>query len=160
MPIRKTKKTKKSKVMRGRGQGTHGGGARKKRKKSGHKGGNGMAGTGKRADQKKTLILKLYGHDYFGKQGITSKKFHKDKRNKFNLDDIETNIEKYGKRSGDKWIIDLKDYKILAGRIGKENKLKAKMVITAKTASKSAIEKVKAAGGEIIIPTLSEEDAE
>jgi large subunit ribosomal protein L15 len=61
----KIKKRKKSTRMHGRGMGTHGGGARKKRKGSGHRGGIGMAGTGKRADQKKTLILKLYGNNYF-----------------------------------------------------------------------------------------------
>ena len=69
----KVKKRKKISRMRGRGMGTHGGGARKKRKKSGHRGGTGMSGSGKRADHKKTLITKLYGHSYFGKKGITSK---------------------------------------------------------------------------------------
>ena len=75
----KTKKRKKSSRYHGRKRGTCGTGARKKMKGSGHRGGKGMAGTGKRADQKKTLILKLYGHDYFGKQGITSKKTERDK---------------------------------------------------------------------------------
>jgi len=67
----KIKKRKKSLRMHGHGMGTHGGGARKKRKGSGHRGGKGMAGTGKRADHKKTLITKLYGNKYFGKQGVT-----------------------------------------------------------------------------------------
>ena len=89
----KTHKTKKMKGMRG--TSTHGGGARKKRKKSGHRGGIGMAGSGKRADQKKTLILKLYGHSYFGKQGITSRKTQRDKRKRINIDEIEMNLEKY-----------------------------------------------------------------
>jgi len=59
--------------MHGRKMGTHGGGARKKKKKSGSKGGVGMAGSGKRADQKKTLIIKKDGNKYFGKQGVTSR---------------------------------------------------------------------------------------
>src|SRR3990172_3176671 len=97
MALKRTKKRKKVSRMRGRGQGTHGWGARKKHKKSGHRGGKGMAGTGKRADQKKTLVTKLYGHGYFGKQGITSKGTERDKRLRINLKDIEYNLEKYGK---------------------------------------------------------------
>jgi large subunit ribosomal protein L15 len=127
--------------------GTHGGGARKKRKGSGHKGGKGMSGSGKRADQKKTLITKLYGHSYFGKQGITSKKTERDKRKRINLQQVQENLEKYGKKSGDKFEIDLKDYKILG-----KGKVKNKLIINSKEASKSAIEKVKKAGGEIILP--------
>ena len=78
MSLNKTKKRKKKGRMRG--TSTHGGGARKKRKKSGHKGGVGMAGSGKRADHKKSLIIKLYGNNYFGKQGITSRGTKKDRR--------------------------------------------------------------------------------
>ena len=49
----KIKKGKKSVKMRGKKMGSHGGGARKKRKGSGHRGGKGMSGSGKRSDQKK-----------------------------------------------------------------------------------------------------------
>ncbi|MBU2104267.1 MAG: uL15 family ribosomal protein, partial [Nanoarchaeota archaeon] len=141
----KLKKRKKSSRMHGRKMGTHGGGARKKRKGSGHRGGKGMSGSGKRADQKKTLVQKLYGHGYFGKQGITSKGTKRDKRDRINLLMIEVNLEKYGKKVGDKWEINLKSYKILG-----TGEVKHKLVITAKEASKSAFEKVKKAGGEII----------
>ena len=147
MSLKKTKKRRKSSRMHGRGQGTHGWGARKKHKKSGHRGGKGMAGTGKRADQKKTLVTKLYGHGYFGKRGITSKRTQKDKRKRINLQDIELNLEKYGKKSGDKWEINLQDYKVLDSF--PEYKVKDKLIIKAKEASKSAIEKVEKAGGEI-----------
>jgi len=58
----KTKKRTKSSRMQGRGRGTHGYGERKKHKKSGHRGGKGMSGSGKRSDQKKTLVNKLYGN--------------------------------------------------------------------------------------------------
>ena len=143
----KIKKRKKSSRMHGRGRGTHGWGERKKHKKSGHRGGAGMSGSGKRADHKKTLITKKYGHDYFGKQGITSKKTERDKRERINLKDIQNNLEKYGKKSGDKWEINLKDYKILG-----TGEVKDKLIIKAKKASQSASEKVKKAGGEIIFP--------
>lgn len=147
----KTKKRRKSSRMHGYHMGTHGHGARKKNKGSGHQGGKGMAGTGKRADQKKSLVLKLYGHHYFGKQGITSKNTERDKRQRINLKQIELHLEKYGKKVGGKWEVNLKDYKILG-----DGEVKNKLVITAKEASASAIEKVKKAGGEISLPKEKE----
>ena len=145
----KTKKRKRSTRMHGRGMGTNGYGARKKHKKSGHHGGAGMSGSGKRADHKKTLVLKLYGHKYFGKQGITSKKTQRDTRKRINLKEIEFNIEKYvkkgvAKKTKDGFEINLKDYKILG-----DGEVKNKLFITAMEASQSAIEKVKKSGGEI-----------
>ncbi len=128
--------------------GTHGWGARKKHKKSGHRGGKGMSGSGKRADHKKTLITKIYGGNYFGKKGETSKRTKKDKENRINLKNIEDHLEKYGEKTAKGWEINLKDYKIL-GKGGVKNKL----IIKAKKASKSAIEKVKKVGGEIILPS-------
>jgi large subunit ribosomal protein L15 len=142
----KLKKRKKTSRMHGRKMGTHGHGARKKWQGKGHRGGKGMSGTGKRGDQKKTLIAKLYGHGYFGKQGITSKSTERDKRKKINIQDIQLKIAKYGKKSGDKWEINLKDHKILG-----QGEVQTKLIIKAKEASKSAIDKIKKAGGEIII---------
>ncbi len=142
----KTHKTKKSKGMRGKGMGGHGWGARKKHKKTGHKGGKGMSGSGKRADHKKTLITKLYGNKYFGKQGITSQGTKRDTRNRINLQTIEINLEKYGKQIGGKFEINLKNYKILG-----TGEVKNKLIIKAKQASKSAIKKVKEKGGEILL---------
>ncbi len=142
----KFKKREKSSRMHGRNMGTHGGGARKKRKGSGHRGGKGMSGSGKRADHKKTLVIKLYGNKYFGKQGITSRGTKRDTRQRINLQQIEMNLEKYGKKVGDKWEINLKNYKILG-----KGEVKNKLIIKAKEASNSAIEKVKKKGGEILL---------
>jgi len=144
----KIKKRKKVSRQHGRKMGTHGWGARKKHKKSGHKGGIGMAGSGKRADHKKTLITKKYGHSYFGKQGVTSRGTKRDKENRINIGDIQ---EKY--KAGE---VELKDYKILGkGEVlqgGVPHKgAKNKFIIKARAASKSAIEKVKKAGGEIVL---------
>jgi large subunit ribosomal protein L15 len=147
----KLKKRTKSSRMHGRKMGTHGGGARKKRKGSGHRGGKGMAGSGKRADHKKTLVTKKYGHGYFGKQGITSKKTQRDKRDRINLQQVEMSLEKYGKKIKDAWEIDLRNYKILG-----EGEVNNKLIIKANQASKSAIEKVKEKGGEIILPKKKE----
>ncbi len=140
----KLKKTKKVKGMHGQNMGTHGTGARKNKRKSGHKGGAGMSGSGKRADHKKTLVLKLYGHKYFGKQGITSRGTKRDTRLRINLRNIQLNLGKYGKKNKDIWEINLKNYKILG-----TGEVKEKMKITCFEASKSAIEKVKKASGEI-----------
>jgi len=133
--------------------GTHGRGARKKAQGSGHRGGKGMSGSGKRADHKKTLITKLYGNKYFGKQGVTSRGTKKDKTDKINLQQIEINLEKYANRKGNAWEINLKKYKILG-----TGEVKNKLIITAKAASKSAIEKVKKMGGEIIVKSHIEKD--
>ena len=148
----KTKKRKKSSRMHGQNMGTHGRGARKKAQGSGHRGGKGMSGSGKRADHKKTLVTKLYGHKYFGKQGVTSRGTKRDKANRINLQQIELNLEKYGKQKGETWEINLKKYKILG-----TGDVKNKLIIYAKSASKSAIEKVKKSGGEIVIKNKNEE---
>lgn len=120
-----------------RGIRTHGHSA-KLNKGKGSRGGKGMSGSGKRADQKKTLVLKKYGKKYFGKQGVTSKKAEKKKEGVINIDDIE---KKYTEKE-----ISLLDYKILG-----KGEIKRKITIKAKAASKSAIDKVKKAGGNIII---------
>ena len=86
---------KRKKLSRYRGSHTHGGGAKKKRRGSGHRGGVGMAGSGKRADQKKFMVLKLYGKEYFGKHGFKrplNKVLH---INSLNLEDLERNLHKY-----------------------------------------------------------------
>jgi len=147
----KIKKRKKSSRMHGRHMGTHGWGARKQHRSSGNRGGKGMSGTGKRADHIKTLITKLYGNKYFGKQGVTSRKTKRDKRQRINLQQIEKNPEKYGKKTAKGWEINLKKYKILG-----EGEVKEKLIITALEASESAVEKVKKAGGEIILPEKKE----
>ncbi|MDP3758735.1 MAG: uL15 family ribosomal protein [Candidatus Daviesbacteria bacterium] len=143
MSFKKTKKRKKSSRYHGRNMGTCGKGARKKAKGSGHRGGKGMAGTGKRGDQKKSLVLKLYGHGYFGKQGITSKGTERDKRDRINVGEIQ---EKY--KPGE---LNLSSYKILG-----DGEIKNKFIITAQSASKSAIEKVEKAGGKIIVEEIKE----
>ena len=151
----KTKKTKKSKKWRG--DTTYGHGARKKWKGSGHHGGVGMAGTGKRADHKKSLVIKLYGNNYFGKQGITSKKTERRKIKSINLRDIQNNFDNLMKKYGKNNILELKPYKILSdGDPIKGLKIKARAF------SSEAIEKIKKAGGEAIeirkeVPVKKEE---
>lgn len=145
----KTHKRKKRSRLRGSKTAFYG--ARKKHKKSGHRGGKGMAGSGKRADQKKTLILKLYGNKYFGKQGITSKGTERNKDDKINIQQIQDNVENFvkkgiAKKTGFGYELNLEDYKILG-----DGEIKDRMNIKARSASKTAVEKVKKAGGDIIL---------
>jgi len=133
------KLVKRKKFSRMRGTRTHGW-AMKKHKGKGNRGGVGMSGTGKRADQKKTLINKLYKNKYFGKSGITSRKTQKIKKYTINLQDIE-------KKFPNQKEISLEKYKILG-----QGEINSKLIIKAGSASKSAIEKIKKLGGNIILP--------
>jgi len=147
----KTKKTKKAKGLRGKT--THGHGARKKWKKSGHKGGVGMAGSGKRGDQKKTLIIKKYGNKYFGKKGITSKGTAKKKVKKINLIDIEKNYDSLMDRFGKGDLLDLSEYKLLG-----KGELKRKVKIRVLGASSGAIDGVEKVGGEVEVLAVKDEE--
>jgi large subunit ribosomal protein L15 len=145
----KLKKKRKAVRMRGHGRGTYGWGARKKHISSGNRGGFGMAGTGKTAGHKYSLLQKLYpGQKYLGKQGITSKATKRRKNNVLNVSDLELNFDSLKKKYGEKdGTLNLEDYKILGdGEIG------IKVSVKARHASKSAIEKIEKAGGKIVVP--------
>lgn len=132
----KVKKRKKS--SRYRGGRSHSRGGKKKARGSGHRGGFGMAGTGKRGDQKKTLVLNAYANDYFGKSKRLSRKVSP-KLQSINLRDV-------AQKAKDKNEINLSGYKILG-----DGELSHKLKITASAASASAIEKIKKSGSEIVI---------
>jgi large subunit ribosomal protein L15 len=138
----KIKKTKKH--TGARGQTNHGHGARKKAKKSGHKGGVGMAGTGKRADQKKSLVLKKYGNKYFGRRGITSRPTAKKKNLVINVGDISRDYVGLEKRFGKDGVLEMVGYKVLGnGEISRKVKIKVDEV------SDGAREKIEKAGGSV-----------
>jgi len=130
---------KKKKAVRLRGTNSHGWGFRKKHKGSGHRGGKGMAGTGKRADHKKSLVIKKYGNKYFGRQGVTSKGTRRKKEKIMNLRNIE---EKFAGKNE----IDLSEYKILG--VGEITRV---ISVSVKAITKAAREKIEKAGGKIII---------
>ena len=140
---------KRKKNSRIRGSRTAGWGFRQKHKGHGNKGGVGMAGSGKRADQKKQKAASMDKKKrYFGKQGLTSRKTKVSKRPKINLSDIKANIFK---EAGDK--IDLKKYTVLGNGEG------FKAEIIAQHASRSAIEKMTKAGGNIVLPVVKQKAA-
>ena len=133
------KKRKKSTRLRGSRTGF--GGNRKRRKKSGHRGGCGMAGTGKRADHKKSKVL-TFDKPYFGRAGLTSRKRTKNKVPKtINIQDLVKNHDL------SKEII-LKGYKLLGKT---QANFKEKLDIKVDYASNSAIEIIKKAGGTILV---------
>ncbi|MEK6922388.1 MAG: uL15 family ribosomal protein [Nanoarchaeota archaeon] len=62
---------KRKRLVRFRGSKTHGWGSMKKHRGAGNRGGRGMAGSGKRGDQKKPTIIKEFGYkNYFGRHGF------------------------------------------------------------------------------------------
>jgi len=139
---------KDKKVKRYRGSKTHGCGSMKKRRGAGNRGGRGAAGSGKRGDCKKPSIWK---NRYFGPLGFTSrtKKF-----DSVNLAYIESRAENWAakniiKSEGGFFIIDIKNlgYKKLLSKGNVTKKFK----ITCDQASPRAIEKIKKAGGEVVV---------
>jgi len=139
------KRTKNSRI---RGARTVGWGFRQKHKGHGNKGGFGKAGTGKKADHKKQTALENDPKKrYFGKQGGTSRGTAIKKYEKINLFAIKDN---FFKKDGEK--LDFSKHKIL----GEGEGFKAE--ITAKAATKGAIEKMAKAGGLIVLVGAGKKD--
>ncbi|MBI4453266.1 uL15 family ribosomal protein [Candidatus Woesearchaeota archaeon] len=144
MPARRRRKT-----SRQRGTHTHGWGAKKKHRGSGHRGGYGMAGTGKRADAKKPSIWK---EDYFGKYGFVRPRSCGTQG--INISYFE---EKYQTLLNEGLIKEEQGFSVIDTSSFKMNKLLScgtptkKYRITTDYASKNAIEKIKAKGGEVIL---------
>lgn len=144
----KTKKRNKRSRLRGARRCGYGFG--KKHRGSGSRGGVGMAGTGKKAGQKVTLIHAKMP-DYFGKHGFTSiKQLKRGHEKRINIREIENNlyslIEKgTAKKTPEGIELNLYDYKILG-----EGETKNKFIIRAKSISTGAKEKIEKAGGKII----------
>ncbi len=144
-------KRKKSNRMRG-AKTTHGYGSKKKNRGAGNRGGKGMAGTGKRADQKKPTILKLFGNAYYGKRG-----FHRPlniihKLHATNIEQLDLHLEQYAQqglvtKQGDQYIVDLEKlgYQKLLGKGTLRHKIKIKAV----QITEHAAEKITKAGGTI-----------
>jgi large subunit ribosomal protein L15 len=145
MTARRQKKNKKM-----RGSHTHGWGSKKKHRGAGNRGGRGMAGTGKRADQKKPSILVEYGNTYFGKVKGFNTPFNK--RDKIlNIEDVEKNIDDYTAKGliikeNNFYIIDIK--KLGFDKLLGKGKVKNKYKVIG-TTSRVAKERIKEAGGEV-----------
>lgn len=132
-----------------RGSKTHGGGAMKKRRGAGNRGGRGMAGTGKRGDGKKPSIWK--NSKYFGVHGFSSHKKHDSSVNIAYIEGRAETLVKEGliKKEGETYVIDLNllGYQKLLGK----GNVTRKYNITCSKASPSVIEKVKNSGGLVTV---------
>ena len=140
---------KRKKNVRQRGSKTHGWGAKKKHRGKGHQGGAGMAGTGKRADSKKPSIWKDV--NYFGKHGFVSKT-PKVKINAVNVSYIEQHINRLAssnlvKKENGFYFVELE--KLGYNKLLGDGQVSVKLKIKTPYASKSAVEKIKEAGGEV-----------
>ena len=132
---------KRKKNSRIRGARTVGWGFRQKHKGHGNKGGFGKAGTGKKGDHKKQVALESDPKKrYFGKQGGTSRGTKKKKYEKINLYAVRDN---YFKKEGAE--IKLEKHKILGHGDG------FKGTIVALSATASAMSKMEAKGGKIVL---------
>jgi len=139
---------KRAKMSRNRGTWTHGGGAKKKGRGKGHRGGVGMAGTGKRAQVKKPSIWK---ERYFGRRFFTPKGRHLIV-NPINVSFVDENIAKFvdkklAKKEGDSYSIDLKALGI--NKLLGKGKVRNKLHIKTEYASENAIAAVEEAGGKV-----------
>lgn len=141
---------KRKKVGKYRGGSTHGGGARKKRRGAGSRGGRGHAGSGKRAGHMKMKYVKA-GH-ILGRHGFTSKSRTVVKAvnvGYFTADRV-AKLVKQGKahKEGNVYAVDLAElgYTKLLGT----GTTSAKLKLTVESCSAGAAEKVAAAGGEVV----------
>ena len=134
----KLKKRKKSRRMEG---SRYHGFAAKKHKGKGNKGGKGMSGTGKKAGQKITYVLR-YLYPYFGKESLKRKS---KKLKEINLRDLGSYF-KNAKKTSEGYELDMLEYKILG-----EGELKEKLIIKASGFSKQAKEKIEKAGGKAVL---------
>jgi large subunit ribosomal protein L15 len=147
----KLKKRRKSRRLRGSKSQARG--FKKKARGSGHRGGVGMAGTGKRGDQLKTYVLNLFGNDYFGKDRALRRGNKPAKLKSINLQQISDNIHSLLNKKTNE--INLSGYKILG-----EGHIKEKLTIKADAASESAMEKIKKSGSTLVLKDIEEEKKE
>ena len=140
---------KRKKVSRYRGSTTYGGGSRKKRRGAGSRGGRGMAGTGKRAGQKKAGLknFKLGARGFVPRRGVKKEKVLN--LDYFTKDKVEMLVaEGLAAQEQAGVVIDL--HKLGYEKLLGSGNIGLKLKIIARTWSKQAEEKVKAAGGEIV----------
>ncbi len=137
---------KKKKSARMQGSGTHGWG-RNKHRNSGQRGGYGNAGSGKKSDSKKPSNWAQ--DDYFGKHGFVSKGYP-DTDITISIRDVEDKMPKWIKAK------EASNNEVDLGKLGytkllSTGKLTRKIKITIPKASVGAAEKIKTAGGELVV---------
>lgn len=139
---------KRRKVVRYRGSKTHGGGSKKKRRGSGHRGGRGFSGTRK---QNKPTILKLYGNDYYGKHGFVRPTTKKVKAiNVGMLNDMLPKLVAEKKVSEEKGFAVVNLGSLGYDKLLGTGEVTRKIKVTVNAVSKNAEEKITSAGGQVV----------
>ena len=143
---------KKKKVRKLRGSHTHGWGCKKKHRGGGHKGGRGMAGTGKRNKSKWTWVIK-YMPNYLGKHGFHRPKAVQRELIAVNLKFIDEHLDELMQmgvayEEEGKIIVDTTQF---ADKVLGTGKLTKPLVIKAYSFSPKAQERIEAAGGEALL---------
>lgn len=154
MAVNKRKKFKRKRGSRTCGYGVSHRGA-------GERGGRGRAGTGKKGKCKMPEKGK-WTIQYFGKKGFKSKGIAYTKHYTINLRQLEGLLDNFVKEKAavlekDVYAVNLTDLgidKLLAA-----GKVTKKFKINVNFASKKAVEKVKAAGGDVILPEVEAKKA-
>ncbi len=143
--------SKRRKKSRMRGSHTHGWGEKKHHRNAGSRGGHGMAGTGKRSDNKKPSIWK--DTKYFGRYGFIMHG-RKEELRAVNVQWLDENADRLVKdglasKEGVVIVIDLN--KLGYNKILSNGKITKKLKIIAKFASAGAAEKLKESGCELVV---------
>ncbi|ADT83092.1 MULTISPECIES: uL15m family ribosomal protein [Thermococcus] len=143
---------RRKKVRKLRGSHTHGWGCKKKHRGGGHKGGRGMAGTGKRKKTKWTWVIK-YMPDHLGKRGFSRPKAVQREIVAVNLKFIDEHLDELMQmgvayEENGKIIVDTTQF---ADKVLGTGKLTKPLVIKAYAFSPKAQEKIREAGGEAVL---------
>lgn len=143
---------KRNKKTRKRGSSTHGHGSKKKHRGAGSRGGRGKSGSGKRGDAKIMKVTKG-NKKYLGKYGFTSKSRRDIKS--INLLTIQNSLlslvgKGIAQMEKDTFYLNIKD--LGYNKLLSKGKVKHALIITADYATQGAIENVKKAGGQVILP--------
>ena len=142
---------RRKKVRKLRGSHTHGWGCKKKHRGGGHKGGRGMAGTGKRKKTKWTWVIK-YMPDHLGKRGFHRPKAVQREIVAVNLKFIDEHLDELMQmgiayEENGKIVVDTTQF---ADKVLGTGKLTKPLVIKAYAFSPKAQEKIREAGGEAV----------
>lgn len=95
-----------------------------------------------------------YEPDYFGKRGFTSPKSLKQKINVINVGELDELVEKVAQEKEGKYFIDLESlgYTKLLGM----GEITKPVIVKVASCSKSAAEKIKEAGGQVLMETQTQ----
>ena len=142
---------RKKKVIKMRGSRTHGWGL--VHRNSGQRGGAGNAGTGKRAHSNKPSF---WGKNYLGKQGFVKKGAVSD-CNCINIKEIEDKLpiwcaEKKVVQDGNVFVVDL--CKLGFEKLLSTGKATKKFKLSVNIATEKAVEKIKKAGGDVVLSAV------